>query len=226
MTSAAEALHHLATMRLRGNWRPGAANVVLLMIQIVVLWTAAQRGLDYFNLPDQHGNGVEINQTLRGIEADVPLRILGLAFLLPAGVAFVGLAMGWMRALSLGHLFVGAAYLILGITFLREAPIENWWLAASGCALLLLAAMLLATDSRVVPDLAALVVGVGAMVAGGWLASHGLGYGYRTGNGFLGGAALHFILGFGTQVLARRAVLLKREEEEDIKALAKVAALR
>jgi hypothetical protein len=57
------------------------------------------------------------------------------------------------------------------------------------------------------------------MAAGGWLASHGLGYGYRTGNGFLGAAALHFAFGFGTQVLARREERLKREEEEDFQAL-------
>lgn len=226
MTSAAHALRRLASVRLRGNWKPGAANVVLLMAQIVVLWTAAQRGMDYFNLPDVVNTGPELNPTLRGIEADVPLRVLGLAFLIPAGVGFVGLAFGWMKALSMGHLFAGASYLILGITFLRDAPLDSWWLAGAGCALLLFSAALLASDSRFVPDILALVLGVAAMALGGWLASHGLGSGYRTGNGFLGGAALHFIFGFGTQVLARRSERLKREEEEDFQALAKVAALR
>jgi hypothetical protein len=218
MNAPAHSLRQLARLRLRGHWRPGAHNVVLLIAQVVILWTAAQRGMDYFNLP---AHSTETATTaLRGIEQDVPLRVLGLAFLLPAGVGFVGLAMGWAKPLAMGHLFVGASYLILGITFLRDAPVDSWPLAAGGCALLLVAAALLVSDSRVIPDIIALVVGVISMAAGGWLASKGLGYGYRTGNGFLGAAALHFVFGFGTQVLARRDERLKREEEEDFQALA------
>jgi hypothetical protein len=220
MNAAARAVHYLATKRLRGTWRPGSYNVVLLIAQVVILWTAAQRGMDYFNLPDLHHGPAEVSTAvLRGIEADVPLRVLGLGFLIPAGVGFVSLAFGWAKPLSLGHLFIGASYLVLGITFLRDAPIDSWPLALSGCALLILAAVLLASDHRYVPDIAAILLGVGCMIAGGWLASHGLGYGYRTGNGFLGAAALHFTFGFGTQVLARREERLKREEEEDIQAV-------
>jgi hypothetical protein len=218
------AWHRLQGLHLRGTWRPGAHNVVLLIAQVVLLWSAAQRGLDYFNLPDihaaVHGGEVSNLQTLRGIEEDVPLKVLGLAFLIPAGFGFFGLATGWAKALSLGHLFIGAAYLILGITFLRDTPIASVPYAVGGCALLVLAAVLLVADSRVIPDVVAFVVGLAAMVLGGWLASHGLGYGYRTGNGFLGGAVLHFTFGFGTQILAQRAERLKREEEEDFQALA------
>lgn len=222
MTAAAARLRQLATIRLRGNWRPGAHNVVLLIAQVVVLWTAAQRGMDYFNLPDLASSPPEVpvGSSLGGIEQDVPLRVLGLAFLIPAGVGFVGLALGWAKPLAMGHLFAGASYLILGITFLRDAPVDSWPLAASGCALLVLAAVLLASDSRFIPDIAALLFGVSSMALGGWLASRGLGYGYRTGNGFLGAAALHFVFGFGTQVLSRRDERLKREEEEDFQALA------
>lgn len=195
--------------------------MVLLIAQVVILWTAAQRGMDYFNLPDvNHGPSEAASSILRGIETDIPLRVLGLAFLIPAGVAFFGLATGWAKALSLGHLFVGAAYLVLGITFLKETPIDSWPLAAGGCALLLLAATLLVADSRLVPDLIAFVLGLTAMVVGGLLASRGLGFGYRTGNGFIGGAVLHFTFGFGTQILARRSERLTREEEEDFQALA------
>jgi hypothetical protein len=222
MTAAiARAVHFLATTRLRGTWRPGSYNVIMLIAQVVVLWTAAQRGMDYFNLPDAaHGLNTETAAaTLRGIEADIPLRVLGLSFLIPAGVAFFGLATGWAKPLSLGHLFCGASYLVLGVTFLRDSPVVSWPLAIGGCSLLLLAAMLLVTEFKYLPDIAAFILGAGAMALGGWLASHGLGYGYRTGNGFLGGAALHFAFGFGTQVLARREEILKREEEEDFQAL-------
>lgn len=222
MTSAvANSLHRLAHLRLRGHWRPGAHNVVLLIAQVVILWTAAQRGMDYFNLPDLAAAPPEVgsNGVLQGIESDVPLNVLGLAFLIPAGVGFIGLALGWAKPLAMGHLFVGASYLILGVTFLREAPVDSWPLAAGGCALLVLAAALLVSDSRFIPDIAAITLGAISMALGGWLASKGLGYGYRTGNGFLGAAALHFVFGFGTQVLARRDERLKREEEEDFQAL-------
>jgi hypothetical protein len=220
MNIIVRAVHYLATKRLRGTWRPGSYNVVLLIAQVVMLWTAAQRGMDYFNLPDLHHGPSEVSTAaLRGIESTVDLRVLGLSFLIPAGVGFVSLAFGWASPLSLGHLFVGASYLVLGITFLRDAPVDSWPLAISGCVLLILAATLLASDHRYVPDIAAILLGVGCMAAGGWLASHGLGYGYRTGNGFLGAAALHFTFGFGTQVLARREARLKREEEEDFQAL-------
>jgi hypothetical protein len=203
--------------RLRGNWRPGSVNVVLLIAQVVIFWTAAQRGMDYVNLPSVFAAGTP--PELRGIEADIPLDALGYAFLIPAGVGFVGLAMGWVKAISLGHLFVSASYLILGITFLRDSPVDHWGMAVSGCALLLLSAFLLATDSRKIPDLVAIVAGVIAMVLGGFLAADGLGYGYRTGNGFLAAAVLHFVFGFGTQVMARRETRLRREEEEDFQEL-------
>lgn len=203
--------------RLRGNWRPGQANIILLIAQVVVLWTAAQRGMDYINLPSVFAAGAP--PELRGIEADIPLDVLGYAFLVPAGVAFVGLGLGWVKALSMGHLFVSAAYLILGITFLRDSPVDNWGMALGGCALLLLAAFLLAADSRRIPDVVAIVVGIAAMISGGFLAANGLGYGYRTGNGFLGAAVLHFVFGFGTQVMARRDARLRREEEEDFQEL-------
>lgn len=219
MTTVARAVRYLARKRLRGTWRPGSFNVVLLIAQVVILWTAAQRGMDYFNLPDLRHGSEAATAALNGIEADVPLRVLGLAFLIPAGVGFFSLATGWAKPLSLGHLFIGAAYLVLGITFLRDSPVSSWSLAVSGCALLVLAAILLASDHRYIPDIAAFIVGLGCMAVGGWLASHGLGYGYRTGNGFLGAAALHFTFGFGTQVLARRDERLKREEEEDFQAL-------
>jgi hypothetical protein len=210
----------LCALHLRGTWKPGSYNAVLLMAQIVVLWTAAQRGLDYVTAPGRgSGPGPRPSPALIGIEQDIPLEVLGLAFLIPAGVAFFGLATGWAKPLSLGHLFVGAAYLILGITFLRDSPVDSWPLAAAGCALLVAAAVLLVANLRNVPDIIALPFGVLAMIAGGWLASRGLGYGYRTGNGFLGGAALHFTFGFGTQILARRESRLRREEEEDFRAL-------
>lgn len=193
---------------------------MLLISQVIILWTAAQRGMDYVNLPSAgflEPNGG--SSLLRGIEADIPITWLGLAFLIPAGVAFVGLATGWAKALSMGHLFVGASYLVLGITFLRDSPVDNWLNAVLGCVLLVAAAVLLVADLPRLPDIFALPLGVLAMIIGGWLAAQGLGYGYRTGNGFLGGAALHFVFGFGTQILARREARLRREEEEDFQAL-------
>jgi hypothetical protein len=221
MSAVNQTWHKIKTMPLRGTWRPGSYNVVLLIAQVVILWTAAQRGLDYLNLPNADVAVPEpgVAPSLHGIEADVSLRVLGLAFLVPALVAFVGLTTGWARMLSLGHLVIGASYLILGITFLRDSPVANWPLASAGCALLIMAAALLVGDSRTIPDVFAITGGVIGLVVGGWLASKGLGYGYRTGNGFLGGAALHFTFGFGTQVLARREERLRREEEEDFKAL-------
>lgn len=208
----ASAWNRICALRLRGNWQPGQYNAVLLIAQVILLWTPAQRGMDYLTL-SEHGIGA--SAALNGIEADIPIQALGLAFLIPAGVGFIGLATGWPKLLSLGHLFIGASYLVLGITFLRDAPFEDVPTALMGCGLLTLAAFLLCTDSRTMPDALAIPAGILSMVAGGWLAAHGLGTGYRTGNGFLGGAALHFVMGFGTQIMARREERLRREEEED-----------
>jgi len=212
-------LHRLLSLHLRGPWRPGTNNPVLLIAQVIILWTAAQRGMDYINLPAGQLREPAGTAALRGIEADVSLTALGLAFLVPAGVAFFGLATGWSKPLALGHMFVGASYLVLGITFLRDSPIDSWALATLGCLLLVAAAVLLVANLRKLPDIIALPLGVVSMLLGGWLAARGLGYGYRTGNGFLGGAALHFVFGFGTQILARRDARLRREEEEDFQAL-------
>jgi Na+/proline symporter len=63
------------------------------------------------------------------------------------------------------------------------------------------------------------VLGVLLLTAGGWIASSGLGTGYRTGNGFLGAAVLHYVFGFGTRVLARRDARIRREEDEDFREL-------
>jgi hypothetical protein len=150
---------------------------------------------------------------------DIPLRVLGLSFLIPAGAAFFGLATGWAKPLSLGHLFIGASYLVLGITFLRDTPVDSWPLAVDGLRPAGTGRTAAGDPLPLPARHRAFLLGLGAMAVGGWLASHGLGYGYRTGNGFLGAAALHFAFGFGTQVLARREERLKREEEEDFQAL-------
>lgn len=211
----------LCRWNLRGHWRPGAQNVVLLIAQVVIIWTAAQRGMDYVNTPGVSDLGVAGPTVLpqHGIETSAEMDRLGYSFLLPAGVAFVSLAMGWAKPLSLSHLFIGASYLVLGITFLREAPVDDWLTASGGSVLLTAAALLLVGDSRRIPDILAIVLGAAALAVGGWLAADGLGYGYRTGNGFLGASVLHFIFGFGTQVLARREARLRREEEEDFREL-------
>ncbi|HEX8321683.1 hypothetical protein [Longimicrobium sp.] len=221
MNAISHAWNRLCSWRLRGNWRPGSTNTILLIAQVVTLWTAAQRGMDYLTLPVGAASSAELggSEALRGIEADISLKMLGLSFLAPAGLAFISLAMGWVRGLSVGHLLVGVSYLVLGITFLRDSPVDDWLTAGAGSALLLVAAGLLVTDSRRVPDILALLGGALAMGIGGWLAAHGLGSGYRTGNGFLGAAVLHLVFGFGTQILARRDERLRREEEEDLRDL-------
>lgn len=220
MTTIRRAWRAMCSWRLRGNWKPGAHNIVLLIAQVVTIWTAAQRGMDYIRLPSSVPPAhPALSDTLVGIESAVPLDLLGYSFLLPAGVAFFSLATGWAKPLSLAHLFIGASYLVLGITFLRSSPVDDWLTATTGSGLLLLSAAMLVADSRRIPDIAAFVVGVLALMLGGWLASDGLGHGYRTGNGFLGAAVLHFIFGFGTQVLARREARLRREEEEDFREL-------
>lgn len=214
----------MCSWQLRGPWRPGTHNIVLLISQIVVIWTAAQRGMDYVQSSGrlsatQSVDGTHIVSTLSGIESDVPLSVLGLSLLIPAGFAFFGLATGWAKPLSLGHLFIGSSYLVLGITFLKDSPIDNYVTAGLGSTLLLASAWLLVTGVRRVPDIISMAIGVLALTIGGWLAAKGLGYGYRTGNGFIGASVLHFIFGFGTQILARRDAILRREEEEDLAAL-------
>jgi hypothetical protein len=203
----------LCALKLRGPWRPGAHNIVVLVVQIAAIWGAAQRGMDYVQ---SAGRNVE---SLSGIEASVPLQWLGLSFLLPAGIAFFGLASGWARPLVIGHLLIGTSYLVLGITYLRQSKVENVPMAVGGSLLLLLSAFLLVTAFRKIPDAIALSTGMAAMVAGGWLAAKGLGFGYRTGNGFLVGAVYHFAFGFGTQVMAHRERVLAREDEDDLAAL-------
>jgi len=203
----------LCALKLRGPWRPGAHNIVVLVVQIASIWGAAQRGMDYFQSAAHDG------QVLSGIEQSIPLQWLGLSFLIPAGIAFFGLASGWARPLVVGHLLIGTTYLVLGITYLRQSEVADVPLATGGSALLLLAAFLLATSFRKIPDAVALITGMAAMIVGGWLAAKGLGFGYRTGNGFLVGAVNHFAFGFGTQVMAHRERVLRREDEDDLAAL-------
>lgn len=221
MTAIKRAWKTMCSWNLRGTWKPGSHNIILLISQVVIIWIAAQRGLDYVQSATTAHAAREGSApaALIGIEADVPLWVLGYSLLLPAGVAFVGLATGWAKPLSLGHLFIGASYLVLGITFLRQAPVDDWLTAGTGATLLLFASFLLVGDSTRVPDALAVSVGIIALVIGGWLTSAGMGNDYRTGNDFLGIAVLHFVFGFGTQVLARREARLRREEEEDFREL-------
>jgi len=212
-TSAWQAL---CALKLRGPWRPGAHNIVVLIVQIAAIWGAAQRGMDYLQSAGHSGANVE---ALSGIEAAVPLQWLGLSFLLPSGIAFFGLASGWAKPLVIGHLLIGTSYLVLGITYLRQSQVDSLPLAAGGSLLLLISAFLLVTTFRKIPDAIALSTGMAAMVVGGWLAAKGLGFGYRTGNGFLVGAVYHFAFGFGTQVMAHRERVLAREDEDDLAAL-------
>jgi hypothetical protein len=96
----------------------------------------------------------------------VPLQWLGLSFLIPAGIAFFGLASGWARPLVIGHLLIGTTYLVLGITYLRQSKVDSLPLAAGGSLLLLLSAFLLATTFRKIPDAVALSTGMAAMLVG------------------------------------------------------------
>lgn len=212
----AQTWQRLAAWEIRGPWRPGTHNIVLLIVQVVVLWTAAQRGMDYYKTPSLAERvGPQARAAFVGIEAQVSPTILGMAFLLPAGVAFTALAFGWAKPLSLGHLFVGASYLVLGSTFLRNSPVDSWVTSGLGAGLLLVATALLVVEHDRIPDIVALVLGVGCLILGGLIAADGLGSGYRTGNGLIGAAVIHFVIGFGTQVLSRRDERLRREEAED-----------
>lgn len=214
---AASTWQVMCEWKLRGPWRPGAHNIVMLIVQIASIWGAAQRGMDYFQSANKAASADGL--ALSGIETSVPLHWLGLAFLLPAGLAFFGLASGWARPLSVGHLLIGTSYLVLGITYLRQTAVDNLPLAGAGSALLLAAAFLLVTRFQGLPDIVALTLGLAAMLVGGWVAAKGLGFGYRTGNGFLVGAVYNFAFGFGTQVLSRRMALLRCEDEADDEAL-------
>jgi hypothetical protein len=211
--------NRLCGISLRGPWRPGSYSIVQLLAQSIVIWTAAQRGMDYLNLPPFAVAEPAGTAALSGIEADVPLWVLGMAFLVPAGVAFVGLSLGWHRLLSTGHLICGASYLVLAVTFLRDAAADSWLLATGGVSLLIVSALLLVIDFTRIPDILAVPAGILSMIAGGWIAARGLGFGYRTGYGFLGAALLHFVFGFGTQITARRAFRLRHEEEADLSEL-------
>lgn len=210
----------LQAWNLRGSWQPGAHNVVLLISQVVIIWTAAQRGLDYLTSTPQAAAGSVSNQVYSGIEASgASLTLLGWAFLAPALVAFIALSTGWSQPLATGHMVIATSYLVLAISFLRAVPVTEPGMALLGIAMFLVGLYLLMADLPWLPDIIALALGIAIFIIGGKFAGEALGSGYRTGNGFLGAAILHYVFGFGTRVLARRDVRLRREEDEDYREL-------
>lgn len=185
-------MRKLAAWAHGGDWAPGAHNMALLIVQLIVLVQAALRGFDYLQpAPEQ--------ASLSAVERWVPLTWWGAAFLLVTTMALVGLAGRWAGPIMAGHALAGSLYVGVGVGILLENGEPVGALAAAGMAVGLLGTWLVLRTAS--PTALRLIVGVPAMLTGQYLLSVDFGAGYRTGTGLIGAGLIHGVLAAGTLVL-------------------------
>jgi hypothetical protein len=171
---------------------------VLLAVQLVTLWQAGMRGLDYLGGP----GGPALDATAAG-------PVAGLGLYLGVAVALVGIVGRWASPIIAGHLLVGVMYLALvGDALDRATPTPLAWAGFAVGAVGTWAA--LRRNAGTASRLAA-----GALMLGGQaLIAVGLGGDYRTGTGLLGAGVIHLALSAGTFLLWQRRDLRVAVEAE------------
>lgn len=182
----------------RGDWRPRTSHPYLLALQLVALWQAALRGLDYTG-------GIE-----GGLDAEAADPAYGWLLYGSAILALLGLAARRGGPVILGHALLGSWYLGLGVDTL--ASTSSLVSGGAPVGLLIGAAgtyALLASDRW-----AYRLVGVAAMLLGQVILVDGLGGDYRVGTGLVAMGLLHGTIAVGTFVLWQRQ-RLRRVVEDD-----------
>jgi hypothetical protein len=193
-----------------GEWRPGAHNVALLVVQLITLYQAGLRGRDYL-IP--RTTGAIDAQGLGIVEAAAALPVWGWLFYLSTVLAVVGLAGRWAPVVIAGHALLWAWYSGIGYGVLADQGITLTWRLIGGAMLATLGLWVI--FRRNAPGAPVrLLIGVPAMLVGQELMSTGLGQDYRSGTGLMGAGAIHATLAVGTWLLAKRERLRTQVEGE------------
>jgi hypothetical protein len=184
---------------LRGDWQPRQTSPVLLSLQLVTLWQAALRGLDY-------AGGVGT-----GLDAGAAEPAYGWLLYGSTILVLLGLAIRRGVPVILGHALLASWYAGLGVTALGGIGAVLDWRVGVGLALGGIGVAALLTERHRTPirlaGVAAMLLGQAALVAG-------LGTDYRTGTGLVSGGVQHAILAVGTLVLWQRDRLRRVVDRE------------
>lgn len=181
-----------------GNWRPGEHNLALATIQIVAVGQAGLRGMDYM----QTRPG-PVSPALRSVESAGALPFWGALFLFGAGLLMVALSGGWVAPIFVGHAVLSAAYLVLGGALLAEVPVSNLTLAVGGALAFALGLWLVLCRWQR-RNWLRFWLSLGLVFAGGWYASDGLGFNFRTATGVISAGVLQIALLVGIAVYVYR----------------------
>lgn len=181
----------------RGDWTPRSTHPFLLALQLVTLWQAGLRGLDY------------AGGTVDGLDASAGDPAYGWLLYGSTVLVLLGLALRRAGPVILGHALLGSWYLGLGADTLASTSHLRLGVL-TGLAVSALGAYVLLTGSRWPYRL----LGVAGMLAGQAILVDGLGGDYRVGTGLVAAGVLHGIFAVGTFVLWQRQ-RLRRSVEDD-----------
>lgn len=173
----------------RGDWTPRATHPFLLAMQLVALWQAGLRGLDY------------AGGTSAGLDASAGDPVYGWLLYGSTILVLAGLAIRRGGPVILGHALLGSWYLGLGVDTLTTTSTLVDPGTAAGLLFGGFGAVALLTERARLP---VRLLGVAAMLLGQVLLVAGLGGDYRAGTGLVAGGLLHGTLAVGTFVLWQR----------------------
>jgi len=183
--------------RVSGDWRPRLTHPTLLTIQLVALWQAGLRGLDY------------AGGTVAGLDRAAADPAYGWLLYGSTVLVLLGLAIHRAGPVILGHALLGSWYLGLGVNTLTSTSHLRFGVLTG----------LVASAAGVYALLAASrwpyrLLGVAGMLAGQALLVVGLGGDYRAGTGLVAAGILHATLAVGTFILWQRQRLRRRVEDD------------
>lgn len=185
--------------QLRGDWQPHRTHPVLLALQLVTLWQAGLRGLDY-------AGGVGTGLDAGAAEPAYGWLLYGSTILVLAGLAIRRGA-----PVILGHALLASWYAGLGVTALGGVAAVLDWRVVLGLAFGLLGTVGLLSERFRTP---VRLAGVAAMLAGQAALVVGLGGDYRVGTGLIAGGLQHAVLAVGTFLLWQRDRLRQVVDDE------------
>lgn len=186
---------------LRGDWQPRQTHPILLALQLVTLWQAGLRGLEY------------AGGSVTGLDSGVGEPAYGWLLYGSAILVLLGLAIRRAAPVILGHALLGSWYAGLGAAALGGPGAVLDWRVLAGLGLGALGTACLLSDRFRTP---LRLAGVAAMLVGQAVLVVGLGSDYRVGTGLLSGGLQHGILAVGTFVLWQRDRLWRLLDEEPL----------
>lgn len=180
-----------------GEWHPAAHGAALGVVQLVAAAQAGLRGLDY--LQNRDAIGASSSPAVRAVEEIGDLRIWGALFLFGAMVQIVSLSGGWIIGIFTGHAILFGVYMVLGFILLGGIPQFDLWVSMFGAALLF-AGLYLALVRWEKRGMLRFALSIVFVVAGGWIATCGLGVDFRSATGVLAAGLVQIALMMGMAV--------------------------